>query len=118
MSEVDEAKRASSSGVTLTVLAVPVGRRLVTSRRWLCIALLSGAACGEQVEAGLANAPSIERTSVPTRHHDVIANGDDSCPRAAGGNDPLPNRAPPCNEAFADAGRSEAPQDAQVGVPR
>ena len=103
---------------TLAVLGVRVGQRLVSLRRCLRLALLLGAACGEHVEAGLANAPSVERTSVPVRHHDVIANGDDSCPRAAGDNDPLPNRAPPCNEAFADAGGREVPQDAQVGVQR
>jgi hypothetical protein len=78
--------------------------------------LLVLAACGEQFEAGLANAPSMQRTSVPVRHHDVIANGDDSCPRATGGSDPLPNRAPPCNEAFVDGGGPEPVPDAAVGA--
>jgi hypothetical protein len=81
--------------------------------RWRAAALLVGAAlgigwglgagCAEHVEAGLANAQSIETPTVPVRHHDVIANGDDSCPRATGV-DPLPGRTPPCKETFTDAG--------------
>jgi hypothetical protein len=75
------------------------------------------AGCGEQFEAGLANAPSMQRTSVPVRHHDVIANADDSCPRATGGNDPLPNRAPPCNELHpGDAGGPEGLPDSAIGA--
>jgi hypothetical protein len=67
------------------------------------------AACGERVEAGLANAPSMERQTRPRLGHDVISNGDDSCPRTVGGLDPLTNRLPPCNEGFDDAGlRSDA----------
>jgi hypothetical protein len=86
--------------------------------RWLGIALLLGGGCGEHFEAGLANAPSMERTSVPVRNHDVIANADDSCPRATAGSDPLPNRASPCNETFAEAGVREAPRGAGAGAPR
>jgi len=84
----------------------------VRTAGWLGIALIVVAGCGEHFEAGLANAPSIERTSVSVRHHDVIANGDDSCPRTPGDRDPLTNRAPPCNEGFQDAGGLEAARDA------
>jgi hypothetical protein len=83
--------------------------------------LLLAPGCGEHFEAGLANAPSMERSSVPVRNHDAIANADDSCPRATGGSDPLRNRAAPCNEALVEAGLSEAARDtrdAGTGAPR
>jgi hypothetical protein len=80
--------------------------------------LLLAPACGEHFEAGLANAPSMERSSVPVRNHDAIANADDSCPRAAGGSDPLRNRASPCNDIFVEAGVSEAARDAATDAPR
>ena len=82
----------------------------------LLVAFLLAVGCGEQFEAGLANAPSMQRTSVPVRQHDAIANADDSCPRATGGNDPLRNRAPPCSDLHQDAGVPEAPPDAAVGA--
>jgi hypothetical protein len=84
----------------------------VTAARRLGVALLLSG-CAEQVDVGLANAQSIESQNRPTRHHDVIANGDDSCPRAPGGNDPLPNRAPPCDGAD-DAGRPASAPDGGV----
>jgi hypothetical protein len=65
---------------------------------------LVGGACGGNFEAGLANAPSIERQNRPTRQHDVIANADDSCPRKAGAFDPVPGRTPPCVDTLDDAG--------------
>jgi hypothetical protein len=80
--------------------------------------LLLVPACGEHFEAGLANAPSMERSSVPVRNHDAIANADDSCPRATGGSDPLHNRASPCNDIFVEAGVPEAARDAGAGAPR
>jgi hypothetical protein len=82
----------------------------VTTVRRLGVALLLSG-CAEQVDVGLANAQSIESQNRPTRHHDVIANGDDSCPRTPGGNDPLRNRAPPCDGAD-DAGRPAPLSDA------
>jgi hypothetical protein len=91
----------------------------VRSSRLFGVALLLLApACGEHFEAGLANAPSMQRSSVPVRNHDAIANADDSCPRATGGSDPLPNRASPCNETFIEAGVSEAARDAGASPPR
>jgi hypothetical protein len=99
-----------------------IDRERPHTSRW-CVAvvplfaLLLAVGCGEQFEAGLANAPSMQRASVPVRHHDAIANADDSCPRATGGNDPLPNRAPPCNELHpGDAGEPEGPPDAAIGA--
>jgi hypothetical protein len=79
--------------------------------RWLAMTLLLEVGCAGQVEAGLANAQSIESQGRPVRHHDVIANGDDSCPRAPGDNDPLPHRSPPCDGAD-DAGSPLAMADA------
>jgi hypothetical protein len=35
--------------------------------------------CGERVEAGLANAPSIERKTEPRTQYDVLSNGDEGC---------------------------------------
>jgi hypothetical protein len=42
-------------------------------------------ACGERVEAGLANAPSLERKSEPRQDYDVIAVGDEGCRNRDGG---------------------------------
>jgi hypothetical protein len=42
-------------------------------------------ACGERVEAGLANAPSLERKSVSRQGYDVIAVGDEGCTNRDGG---------------------------------
>lgn len=71
----------------------------------------AGACVGgvDGVQAGLANAQSPEAQSRPLRHHDVIANAKDSCPRVAGAADPLPNRAPPCDDTFEDAGPPPPP---------
>jgi hypothetical protein len=43
------------------------------------------AACGERIEAGLANAPSLERKSDPRSQYDVIAVGDEGCGNRDGG---------------------------------
>ena len=81
--------------------------RLVRFGAALLLPLVVGVgACAERVEAGLANAPSLERSDPPVRHHDVIANADDSCPRSVGAPDPIPGRTTPCGgEVFDDAGR-------------
>jgi hypothetical protein len=70
----------------------------------LVASALTVGACAEHFEAGLANAPSLERQNRPTRQHDAIANADDSCPRTPGAFDPVPGRAPPCVDTFDDAG--------------
>jgi|HubBroStandDraft_2_1064218.scaffolds.fasta_scaffold33843_5 hypothetical protein len=46
---------------------------------------VSFAACGERVEAGLANAPSIERKTEPRSAYDVVSNGDEGCANRNGG---------------------------------
>jgi hypothetical protein len=43
------------------------------------------AACGERVEAGLANAPSIERKTEPRNAYDIVSNGDEGCANRSGG---------------------------------
>ena len=80
--------------------------RLVRFGAALVLPLVVGlGACAERVEAGLANAPSLERSDPPVHEHDVIANADDSCPRSVGAPDPIPGRAAPCQgEVFDDAG--------------
>jgi hypothetical protein len=40
--------------------------------------------CGERVEAGLANAPSIERKSEPRSQYDTVSNGDEGCTTPSG----------------------------------
>lgn len=47
--------------------------------------VVSLAACGERVEAGLANAPSIERKTEPRNAYDVVSNGDEGCTNRNGG---------------------------------
>jgi hypothetical protein len=42
-------------------------------------------ACGERIEAGLANAPSIERKSEPRQQYDVITGGEEGCTNRDGG---------------------------------
>jgi hypothetical protein len=42
-------------------------------------------ACGERFEAGLANAPSLERKSEPRQQYDVISSGDEGCASRDGG---------------------------------
>jgi hypothetical protein len=77
-------------------------------RSYITVAtVLLATACGENFEAGLANAPSIQRQNRPRSSHDVIANGQESCPRRPGDTDPLVNRTPPCEDIGLDAG---APQ--------
>ena len=70
-------------------------------------------ACGSRVEAGLANAPAIERTSRPQRLHDVIADGHESCP-PPGEPDPLAHRLMSCEERGGDAGRARAGPDVDL----
>jgi hypothetical protein len=52
-----------------------------------CLASLAvvAFACGERVELGLANAPSMERKSEPRQQYDVIAVGDEGCASRDGG---------------------------------
>jgi hypothetical protein len=74
-------------------------------RTYITIAtVLLAVACGENFEAGLANAPSIQRQGRPRNSHDVISNGQESCPRRPGDTDPLVNRSPPCEDLGLDAG--------------
>ena len=49
------------------------------------VALVALVACGERIEAGLANAPSLERKSEPRQPYDVIAVGDEGCKNRDGG---------------------------------
>jgi hypothetical protein len=49
------------------------------------LALVALVACGERIEAGLANAPSLERKSEPRQQYDVIAVGDEGCRDRDGG---------------------------------
>jgi hypothetical protein len=52
----------------------------------LSVAVLSAAvACGERVEVGLANAPSLERKSEPKSQNDVITVGEEGCRNRDGG---------------------------------
>jgi len=59
----------------------------MTLRRAVCLGAVIAAvvACGEQVEAGLANAPSIERKTEPRQQYDVISNGEEGCAGRDGG---------------------------------
>jgi hypothetical protein len=41
--------------------------------------------CGERVEAGLANAPSLERKSEPRSQYDVVSTGPEGCTSTNGG---------------------------------
>lgn len=52
---------------------------------YLGAAIVAVVACGERLEAGLANAPSIERKSEPRQPYDVIASGDEACANRDGG---------------------------------
>jgi len=49
------------------------------------VGLVALVACGERIEAGLANAPSLERKSDPRQQYDVIAVGDEGCRNRDGG---------------------------------
>jgi hypothetical protein len=42
-------------------------------------------ACGERVEVGLANAPSLERKTEPKSQNDVITTGEEGCRTRDGG---------------------------------
>jgi len=60
---------------------------LITLRRVACLgaAFAVVVACGERFEAGLANAPSVERKSEPRQQYDIISNGDEGCASRDGG---------------------------------
>jgi hypothetical protein len=49
------------------------------------LAAIGLGACGERIEAGLANAPSIERKSEPRQQYDVVADGEEGCTNRDGG---------------------------------
>jgi hypothetical protein len=76
---------------------------------WAFVFVLSVASggCGERVEAGLANAPSIERKTEPRNQYDVITNGDEGCANRNGGPGSAAAGAPCPNvlARAADAGR-------------
>jgi hypothetical protein len=61
----------------------------------------SGISCARNAQAGLTNAPGINRpTWNEDRGRDAIANGPDSCtPPTEGKEQPLKNRWPKCPEA-------------------
>ena len=69
--------------------------------RWRMLGTLSVAlsmlGCGGGV-IGLANAPSMNRTTPDEDVHDVVANGSDVCGRNLG-HSPLRNHVPPCQGA-------------------
>jgi hypothetical protein len=83
---------------------------LSTSRARVVPLLLAVAlwACGERVEAGLANAPSIERKSEPRNQYDTVSNGDEGCASQNGSS--IASSAGACpkgtTRALADAGKS------------
>jgi hypothetical protein len=49
------------------------------------VVFASALGCGERVEAGLANAPSIERKTEPRNQYDTISTGDEGCANQNGG---------------------------------
>jgi hypothetical protein len=61
----------------------------MTLHRAVCLGVGVGVgvfvACGERFEAGLANAPSIERKSEPRQTYDVITGGEEGCASRDGG---------------------------------
>jgi hypothetical protein len=63
--------------------------------------------CGERVEAGLANAPSMERKSEPRNQYDTVSNGDEGCASRNGSS--VASSAGACpkgtTQALADAGK-------------
>lgn len=72
-------------------------------RAFPMISVSMALACGSQAQAGLANAPSIDRQPSSSgrigdgRPHDAIANGHESCARGGEAqDDPLRGRIPPC----------------------
>jgi hypothetical protein len=71
--------------------------------------------CGERVEAGLANAPSLERKSDPRTQYDVVSTGPEGCTNANGGSS-VASAAGGCpkNSAaaplMADSGPASTPQ--------
>src|ERR1700722_7575670 len=70
--------------------------------RWPILVAMSlafpGLGCGDRLVAGLANAPSLNRTAPDESVHDVVANGSDSCGRELG-RSPLRGHVPPCQAA-------------------
>ena len=68
--------------------------------------------CGERIEAGLANAPSLERKSEPRSQHDALSNGDEGCANRNGGGS-VASVAGACPkggaQVVADADAGEAP---------
>jgi hypothetical protein len=68
----------------------------MTSFFGILAAALLVMSCGTTVEAGFANAPSIQRQTRPRNAYDTIANGPESCPDVDVGHDPLAMRVPPC----------------------
>lgn len=68
--------------------------------RWPMLVTLSLAlpelGCADRIVAGLANAPSIQRTAPDDGVHDVVANGSDVCGTNLG-RSPLRGHVPPCH---------------------
>jgi hypothetical protein len=56
-----------------------------SARAHVVVLAIALGGCGERVEAGLANAPSIERKTEPRNQYDVISNGDEGCKNRNGG---------------------------------
>jgi len=80
---------------------------LSTSRARVVLLAVALWGCGERVEAGLANAPSMERTSEPRNQYDTISNGDEGCASLDGSS--IASSAGACpkgtTQAVADAGK-------------
>jgi hypothetical protein len=82
---------------------------------WAHVVVLTVAlgGCGERVEAGLANAPSIERKSEPRNQYDIISNGDEGCTNRNGGPG-IASAAGACpkrgSQIVADAGPDPSPR--------
>jgi hypothetical protein len=79
---------------------------------WATGCATAAQAAAQRIKPGLANATALPG-SVTIDVHDVIANGDDSCPSRASfpGPDPLWDRYPPCPEH--ESGRQN-PSDVSV----
>jgi len=78
-----------------------------TSRAYVVLFAVALWGCGERVEAGLANAPSMERKSEPRNQYDTISNGDEGCASQNGSS--IASSAGACpkgaTQALAEAGK-------------
>jgi hypothetical protein len=86
----------------------PRGRGLLRCAGALLGALMIFQGCGSSFQAGLSNAPGVNRQNRPRRQQDAIANGPEACPPNAPERSSVTN--PACkthvdNGLVGDAGR-------------